>query len=167
VRQRLRAEQKIRRRVVCFTAARLTGIRGFAYQLEAIATEKKGALKNLCFVWAARRPAQRYRQHVAELQVGEHVRLLGHRWDVADWYEQPIFFVLPSDSKHAALHHGGDGQGQFRSWQPRERHAGGTGDTGKLLPPGEKIPGSCTGLVETIESWPRIPPLRASRAARP
>jgi len=33
----LRAEQKIRRRVVCFTAARLTGS-GVAYQLEAIAT---------------------------------------------------------------------------------------------------------------------------------
>jgi len=158
VRRRLREEQNIPSdAIVCFTAARLTKIKGFAYQLEAIKLlKKRGSLKNLCFVWAGdgdERAA--ITRVIGELQIGDHVRLLGHRWDIADWYDAADLFVLPSElegmplSIMEAMAKGLPVIATAVSGTPEE-----LGDTGKLLPNPLNDPhGVVRELAETIESW--------------
>ncbi|MBL9207580.1 MAG: glycosyltransferase [Opitutaceae bacterium] len=171
VRQRLRAEQRISEQtVVCFTAARLTKIKGFAYQLEAMKLlKKKGALQNLCFVWAGdgdQRAA--LTQAVADLGLSDHVRFLGHRWDIADWYDAADLFLLPSElegmplSVMEAMAKGIPVIATAVSGTPEE-----LGDTGKLLPnPLKDADGVIRQLAETIESWSQDHALRADQGRR-
>jgi glycosyltransferase involved in cell wall biosynthesis len=171
VRQRLRSELQIPdRTVVCFTAARLTKIKGFAYQLEAIKRlQKKGALKDLCFVWAGdgdQRAA--LTQAVADLGLGDHVRFLGHRWDIADWYDAADIFILSSElegmplSIMEAMAKGVPVIATAVSGTPEE-----LGATGKLLPNPLKDPeGVIHELAETIERWAAHPELRQQIGAQ-
>lgn len=168
VRQRLRAEQNIPAdAVVCFTAARLTEIKGFAYQIEAIKLlKKKMGLKNLYFVWAGdgdQRVAMT--KQISELGVQDHVRLLGHRWDIADWYDAADIFVLPSQlegmplSIMEAMAKGVPVIATAVSGTPEE-----LGDTGKLLPnPLQDGEGVIRELAKTIEAWAKDSALRAEQ----
>ena len=168
VRARLRAEQAIPAdAVVCFTAARLTDIKGFAYQLEAIKLlKKKMGLKNLCFVWAGdgdQRVA--ITKQIADLQVGEQVRILGHRWDIAEWYDAADIFILPSQlegmplSIMEAMAKGVPVIATAVSGTPEEM-----GQTGKLLPnPLKDADGVIRELAATIEAWAKNPALRAEQ----
>jgi len=168
VRQRLRAEQKIPAdAVVCFTAARLTGIKGFAYQLEAIKIlKKKMGLKNLYFVWAGDGDQRiAITKQIAELQVTDNVRILGHRWDIADWYDAADIFILPSElegmplSVMEAMAKGVPVIATAVSGTPEE-----LGDTGKLLPnPAKDSQGVIRELAQTIELWAKNPSLRAEQ----
>jgi len=172
-RQRLRTEQNIPAdAVVCFTAARLTGIKGFAYQLEAIrALKKKGALKNLYFVWAGDGDQRNdIAKHVTEMQVDEHVRLLGHRWDVADWYDAADIFVLPSElegmplSIMEAMAKGLPVMATAVSGTPEE-----LGDTGQLLAESREGPEgrrARTGRDNRVVGRQSVSPRRA-RPPRP
>ena len=168
MRQRLRAEQKIPADAVgCFTAARLTGIKGFAYQLEAIKVlKKKMGLKNLYFVWAGDGDQRiALTKQIAELQVGEHVRILGHRWDIADWYDAADIFILPSElegmplSVMEAMAKGVPVIATAVSGTPEE-----LGETGKLLPNPAKDPqGVIRELAQTVELWAKNPSIRAEQ----
>ncbi len=165
VRKRLRAEQGIPEgAVVCFTAARLTAVKGFAYQLEAIKLLKgKSALGNLYFVWAGDGDLRSsLTRQLAELQVGDHVRILGHRWDVADWYDAADIFILSSElegmplSIMEAMAKGLPVVATAVSGTPEE-----LGDTGKLLPNPAKDPrGVARELAQTVELWAGTPALR-------
>jgi len=171
VRQRLRAEQNIPAdAVVCFTAARLTGVKGFAYQLEAIKLlQKTPAGKNVYFVWAGdgdQREA--IAQQVANLHATDNVRLLGHRWDVADWYDAADIFVLSSElegmplSIMEAMAKGIPVVATAVSGTPEE-----LGDTGKLLPnPAVDPQGVVRQLAETIELWAKNPAIRQEQGRR-
>ncbi len=171
VRQRLRAEQRISdQTVVCFTAARLTKIKGFAYQLEAMKLlKKKGALQNLCFVWAGdgdQRAA--LTQAVADLGLSDHVRFLGHRWDIADWYDAADIFILSSELEGMPL---SVMEAMAKRVPVIATAVSGTpeelGDTGKLLPnPLKDSHGVIRELADTIEHWAADPELRRQVGAR-
>jgi protein O-GlcNAc transferase len=171
VRQRLRAEQNIPAdAVVCFTAARLTGVKGFVYQLEAIKLlQKTPGAKNIYFVWAGdgdQRTA--IAQQVAHLHATDNVRLLGHRWDVSDWHDAADIFVLPSElegmplSIMEAMAKGIPVIATAVSGTPEE-----LGDTGKLLPnPAQDPQGVVRQLAETIVLWAKNPAIRQEQGRR-
>lgn len=98
-RARLRAEMSIPDdAVICFSAARLTAMKGFQHILAAA-----GALKNtpawrkLYFVWAGDGEIKaELEQHIDALGLRDHFRVLGQRWDVCDLYGASDIFALPS-----------------------------------------------------------------------
>lgn len=100
VRSRLRAELKLTEEaVVCFTAARLAAVKGYLYQI--VAAKHLIALpgnENLHFVWAGEGEQRAaLEEAIASSGLTGRVHLLGHRWDMADWYDAADIFVLPSD----------------------------------------------------------------------
>jgi predicted O-linked N-acetylglucosamine transferase (SPINDLY family)/2-polyprenyl-3-methyl-5-hydroxy-6-metoxy-1,4-benzoquinol methylase len=100
VRDRLRQEVNIpQEAVVCLTTARLEAVKGFKYQLAAIAQLCQTSVwNNLYFVWAGSGSQKDEIATVLEQSdFGNHVKLIGHRWDVADWYDAADIFVLPSE----------------------------------------------------------------------
>jgi glycosyltransferase involved in cell wall biosynthesis len=171
VRDRLRAEQNIPAdAVVCFTAARLTGVKGYAYQLDAIKLlqDRPGA-ERIYFVWAGdgdQRDA--ISRHIASLPWGGRIKLLGHRWDVADWYDASDIFVLPSEiegmplSIMEAMAKGLPVIATSVSGTPEE-----LGDTGKLLPkPATDPQGVVRELARTIAAWAQSPAIRTEQGRR-
>jgi glycosyltransferase involved in cell wall biosynthesis len=171
VRRRLRAEQNIPAdAVVCLTVARLTGVKGFVYQLEAIKLlQKKPGAKNIYFVWAGDGDQRAIiTQQVANLHATDNVRILGHRWDVSDWHDAADIFVLPSElegmplSIMEAMAKGIPVIATAVSGTPEE-----LGDTGKLLPnPAQDPQGVVRQLAETIELWAKNPALRQEQGRR-
>lgn len=158
VRDRLRQEVGIPAdAIVCFTAARLEQVKGFQYQLDAIAALKETpAWSNLYFVWAGdgtlREPLQ---QAIEELEVGDRVKLLGQRWDVADWHDAVDMFVFPSQLEGMplavmeAMAKGVPVMASAVSGIPEE-----LGETGKLLTdPGQDYEATIREMVETIAQW--------------
>jgi predicted O-linked N-acetylglucosamine transferase (SPINDLY family)/SAM-dependent methyltransferase len=100
VRDRLRQQVNIPKdAVVCLTTARLEPVKGFQYQLAAIAQLYQTPIwDNLYFVWAG--DGSQKNEIATELEqsaFGNHVKLIGHRWDVADWYDAADIFILPSE----------------------------------------------------------------------
>jgi glycosyltransferase involved in cell wall biosynthesis len=100
VRARLRAELKLSDdAVVCFTAARLASVKGYLYQVAA--AKRLVAMPgndNLHFVWAGEGEQRgALEEAIASAGLAGRVHLLGHRWDVSDWYDAADIFVLPSD----------------------------------------------------------------------
>jgi glycosyltransferase involved in cell wall biosynthesis len=162
-RQRLRQEQGIPEdAIVCFTAARLTPIKGYQYQLEAIAQLKHLPIwSQLYFVWAGPGSATHdnmepeLRATVSKLGVGEQVKFLGQRWDIADWLDASDIFILPSEAEGMplaimeAMAKGLPVIATAVSGIPEE-----LGDTGRLLPNPQIDPkGTVKQLVETIKIW--------------
>lgn len=169
-RQRLRQEQGIPEdAIVCFTAARLTPIKGYQYQLQAIAQLKQLPIwSQLYFVWAGPGSATHdnmepeLRETVSKLGVNEQVKFLGQRWDIADWLDASDIFILPSKAEGMplaimeAMAKGLPVIATAVSGIPEE-----LGDTGKLLPDPKIDPeGTVKELVKMVEIWAKNPELR-------
>jgi glycosyltransferase involved in cell wall biosynthesis len=98
-RDRLREELNIPAdAVVCFTAARLEGIKGFDYQLQAIAQLQQTPIwQNLYWIWAGDGSLRaQLTDIIQQLGASDQVKLLGQRWDVSSWYDAADLFVLPT-----------------------------------------------------------------------
>jgi glycosyltransferase involved in cell wall biosynthesis len=169
-RQRLRQEQGIPEdAVVCFTAARLTPIKGYQYQLQAIAKLKQLPIwSQIYFVWAGPGSTTHdnmepeLRENVAKLGISEQVKFLGQRWDIPDWLDASDIFILSSEAEGMplavmeAMAKGLPVMATAVSGIPEE-----LGDTGKLLPDPKIDPeGTVKELVETIKIWAGNPELR-------
>ncbi|MEP6489079.1 glycosyltransferase [Microcoleus vaginatus GB2-A3] len=169
-RQRLRQEQGIpENAVVCFTAARLNPIKGYQYQLQAIAQLKNRPIwPQTYFVWAGPGSTTHdnmepeLRATVSKLGVEEQVKFLGQRWDIADWLDASDIFILSSEAEGMplaimeAMAKGLPVIATAVSGIPEE-----LGDTGKLLPDPTIDPaGTVKELVQTVEIWAENPDLR-------
>lgn len=167
VRARLRAELQLPvDAVVCFTAARLATVKGYLYQI--LAAKHLIALpgnEHLHFVWAGegeQRPA--LEEAIATSGLTGRVHLLGHRWDMADWYDAADIFVLPSDLEGMplaimeAMAKGLPVVATAVSGIPEE-----LGDTGQLLPSALKNRTALVSqLIRTLHLWTANAALRAS-----
>jgi glycosyltransferase involved in cell wall biosynthesis len=170
VRERLRAELNLPTdAVVCFTAARLTAIKGYGYQLDAIARlPQGGAASNLHFVWAGDGDQRAALEgEITRRGLGARIHLLGHRWDVADWFDASDIFVLPSDVEGMplaimeAMAKGLPVAATAISGIPEE-----LGGTGKLLPDGRTArPRLVAELAATLVRWSGDAVLRAELGA--
>jgi glycosyltransferase involved in cell wall biosynthesis len=169
-RQRLRQEQGIPEdAIVCFTAARLTPIKGYQYQLQAIAQLKSRPIwPQIYFVWAGPGSTTHdnlepeLRATVSKLGVEEQVKFLGQRWDIADWLDASDIFILSSEAEGMplaimeAMAKGLPVIATAVSGIPEQ-----LGDTGKLLPDPTIDPqGTVKELVETVEIWAENPEFR-------
>lgn len=165
VRVRLRAELSLPAdAVVSFTAARLTAVKGFLYQIIAAKhVLARPGNEKLHFVWAGD-GEQRAELEKAIQSTGltGRVHLLGHRWDVADWFDAADMFVLPSDMEGMplaimeAMAKGLPVAATAVSGIPEE-----LGDTGQLLPPAIRNRGAMIDqLVRTLLRWTCDPALR-------
>ncbi|NJK67621.1 MAG: glycosyltransferase [Microcoleus sp. SU_5_3] len=169
-RQRLRQEQGIPEdAVVCFTAARLTPIKGYQYQLQAIAQLKSRPIwPQIYFIWAGPGSTTHdnmepeLRATVSKLGVKEQVKFLGQRWDIADWLDASDIFILSSEAEGMplaimeAMAKGLPVIATAVSGIPEQ-----LGDTGKLLPDPTIDPeGTAKALLETVEIWAENPDLR-------
>ena len=152
--------------IVCFTAARMTPIKGYHYQLEAIAQLKQTALwPKLYFVWAGPGETTHNNQapdiirQVEALGVSDHVKILGQRWDIPDWLDASDIFVLPSNAEGMplavmeAMAKGLPVIASAVSGIPEE-----LGNTGQLLPDPRIQPSeTVNGLIQTIQDWTARP----------
>jgi predicted O-linked N-acetylglucosamine transferase (SPINDLY family)/glycosyltransferase involved in cell wall biosynthesis len=166
VRARLRGELALPAdAVVCFTAARLDAVKGYLYQV--VAAKHLVAMpgnEKLHFAWAGggdQRAA--LEQAIASSGLTGRVHLLGHRWDVADWYDAADIFVLPSDLEGMplaimeAMAKGLPVVASAVSGIPEE-----LGATGQLLPAGAQNPAALVNqLVRTLRLWTGDANLRA------
>lgn len=162
-RQRLRRELDIPEdAVLCFTAARMTPIKGYKYQLQAIEQLKQQPIwSKLYFAWAGagatthNNMEPEMRETVAKLGVTDRVKFLGQRWDIPDWLEACDIFILSSEAEGMplaimeAMAKGLPVIASAVSGIPEE-----LGETGKLLPNPKLDPaGTVQELVKTIELW--------------
>lgn len=165
VRARLRAELKLPAdAVICFTAARLASVKGFLYQIVAakhlIALPGCGKLH---FVWAGEGEQRaKLKEAIASSGLTGRVHLLGHRWDVADWYDAVDIFALPSDMEGMplaimeAMAKGLPVIATAVSGIPEE-----LGDTGQLLPAAAQNRSALVSqLIRTLHLWTCDAPLR-------
>ncbi|WP_172188308.1 glycosyltransferase [Microcoleus asticus] len=169
-RQRLRQEEGIpEEAVVCFTAARLTPIKGYQYQLQAIAQLKNRPVwPQLYFVWAGPGSTthddmeSELRATASQLGVTEQVKFLGQRWDIADWLDASDIFILSSEAEGMplavmeAMAKGLPVIATAVSGIPEE-----LGDTGKLIADPKIDPQkTAQDLATTVELWAENPELR-------
>jgi glycosyltransferase involved in cell wall biosynthesis len=170
VRARLRAGLGLAEdAVVAFTAARLSPVKGYAYQLEAarrLAAEPAAA--RLHFVWAGEGEQRgELEAAIAAAGLGGRVHLLGHRWDVEAWYDAADLFVLPSDLEGMplaimeAMAKGLPVAATAVSGIPEE-----LGPTGRLLPPAAAGRDALVrALAGVLLEWTRDPAARAAAGA--
>lgn len=98
-RARLRAQLRLPAdAIVSFTAARLAAVKGYDRQLAAFARLKgTPAGRRLHLVWAGEGDQRAALETEAgRLGLAAQIHFLGHRWDVADWYDAADFFTLSS-----------------------------------------------------------------------
>lgn len=171
VRRRLRAEIGLPDdAVVSLTTARLTPIKGFRHQLEAIRRLRAGpGLGPLHFIWAGDGEQRAsLEEEIARDGLEDRVHLIGHRWDVADWYDAADFFVLPSHcegmplSIMEAMAKGLPVAASAVSGIPEQLD-----DTGCLLPDPKLDPErTVAALVDVLARWSSDPGQRDGAAAR-
>jgi predicted O-linked N-acetylglucosamine transferase (SPINDLY family)/glycosyltransferase involved in cell wall biosynthesis/predicted O-methyltransferase YrrM len=164
-RDRLRQELAIPNdAVVCFTAARLETVKGYQYQLEAIAQLKDTPTwQNLYFVWAGDGSLlPQIQQSIADLGVSDRVKLLGTRSDIGICLDMADIFILTSELEgmpHAIMEAMAKGLPVIASSVsgiPEE-----LGNTGKLLTdPAINVQDTITELVDTLNIWVQDSQLR-------
>lgn len=158
MRGRLRAEIGVPAdAVVCFTAARLATVKRYDLQLEAaVQLRAQRRFPAVHFVWAGAGDQRgSLEQDIQRRGLKDRVHLLGHRWDVADWYDAADIFILPSQLEGMplaimeAMAKGLPVIATAVSGIPEE-----LGDTGCLLPAASlNRAGLIRLLTETIRSW--------------
>ncbi|HKB91063.1 MAG TPA: glycosyltransferase family 4 protein, partial [Opitutaceae bacterium] len=145
-------------------------IKGFQHQLNAIKQlQNHPAASSLYFVWAGdgdQRAA--LETDITRNGLSERVRILGHRWDVADWYDVADIFVLTSHFEGMplcvmeAMAKGLPVVASAVSGIPEE-----LGDTGKLLPdPTTQPDKTAKELAHTLVQWAASPTLRGEIGRR-
>jgi glycosyltransferase involved in cell wall biosynthesis/predicted O-methyltransferase YrrM len=169
VRDRLRAQLGIpTEAVVCLTAARLEPVKGYGYQLEAIAQLKQTPTWNqLYFVWVGDGSLRdEINQALETLQVSDRVKLVGQQWNMPDWYDMADIFILPSEVEGMplaimeAMAKGIPVMAAAVSGIPEE-----LGDTGALLPDPNTDPTETVHhLLTTLEDWVTNPSKRQAIA---
>lgn len=170
VRARLRGELNLPAdAVLSLTTARLTEAKGFLYQIAAakrLATMPGG--RRLHFAWCGEGEQRaEIERAIADHGLSERVHLLGHRWDVAAWYDAADIFVLPSEVEGMplaimeAMAKGLPVIATAVSGIPEE-----LGDTGQLLPAASA---GRTALVKqlarTLHAWTQDAALRTRTGA--
>jgi glycosyltransferase involved in cell wall biosynthesis len=171
VRSRLRSTLGIdTQAVVCLTAARLTEVKGFAHQLEAIkALRANPVWPRLQFVWIGEgEQRSAIESAIAQERLADRIHLPGHRWDAADWYDTADIFVLPSHLEGMPL---AIMEAMAKRLPVVATGVSGIpeelGDIGELLPdPATDPAGVVQGLVETIARWADDPTARAEQGRR-
>lgn len=165
IRARLRSELGIDdEAIICFTAARLATVKGFDLQLKAIEhLEKDPTAQRLHFVWAGdgdQRPA--LEAEIARRKLGARVHVLGHRWDVGEWFNAADIFLLPSRIEGMplaimeAMAKGVPVIATAVSGTPEE-----LGDTGRLLAdPNVDAARTVAELIVALREWGQDPALR-------
>ncbi len=158
VRTRLRAELALPAdAVVCFTTARLAAVKGYLYQI--LAAKHLIALsgnEHLHFVWAGDGEQRGALEEVITSSgLTGRVHLLGHRWDVTDWYDAADIFVLPSDLEGMPL---AIMEAMAKGLPVVATAVSGIpellGDTGQLLPSALKNRSALVSqLVRTLHLW--------------
>lgn len=158
VRARLRAELNLPDdAVLCLTTARLAQAKGFLYQLGA--AKRLAALpggSRIHFAWCGDGEQRgELERAIGTLGFKDRIHLLGHRWDVSDWYDAADIFVLPSELEGmplAIMEAMGKGlpvAATAVSGIPEE-----LGDTGQLLPaPTQNRAALVEQLAQTLSRW--------------
>ena len=167
VRARLRAGLELPEdAVVSLTTARLTAVKGFQHQLKALLQLKqRGAASRLHLVWAGDGDQRdKLESALRETGLANRVHLLGHCWNVAEWYDAADVFVLTSHlegmplSIMEAMAKGLPVAASAVSGIPEE-----LGDTGRLLADPKVSPDrTVRELADTLECWTRDVALRRS-----
>jgi glycosyltransferase involved in cell wall biosynthesis len=150
--------------VVSLTTARLTSVKGYHYQLAAIDTlHRSGWGKNNYFVWLG--TGDLHEQLHGEIEsrgLGAMVKLAGHRWNAADWYDIADFYVLTSEHEGMplaimeAMAKGLPVAATAVSGIPEE-----LGSTGKLLPDPKQNPAAVVReLASVLQLWSQDSALR-------
>lgn len=165
VRARLRAEIGVSAdAIICFTAARLTAVKGHDLQLEALAQlQARRALPDVHLVWAGDGEQRAALEgEIRRRGLTGRVHLLGQRWDVADWFDAADIFILTSQLEGMplaimeAMAKGLPVAATAVSGIPEE-----LGDTGQLLPPAAHGRAELVAqLARTIHAWAIDPSLR-------
>ncbi|MGC4072510.1 MAG: glycosyltransferase [Nibricoccus sp.] len=171
VRNKLRAEMRIPEdAMLCFTAARLDSAKGFQFQLEAMRLLKEAnRLGKLYFAWAGDGDARgQLEQIIDRHQLGDRVRVLGYRWDIADLMDAADVFVLTSMSEALPLC---IMEAMAKGLPVIATTVGGIpeelGDAGKLVPnPNTNPTGTVTELANTLAAWAEKPALRREAGAK-
>lgn len=166
IRAKLRAELGLTEAdVLSLTTARLESVKGYDYQIDAaMALATRGAL-NVHFAWAGE---GKHREHlekrIAAAGLTGRIHLLGHRWDVADWYDAADIFLLPSDAEGMPL---SIMEAMAKRLPVAASAVSGIpeqmGETGRLLPNGRTSRDALVQeLAATLEQWGADAALRAS-----
>jgi glycosyltransferase involved in cell wall biosynthesis len=153
--------------VVCFSAARMTAIKGFQHVLDAAVLLRSSAVwPQLHFVWAGDGELKpELEKLIAQLGMADRFHLLGHRSDVCDLYAAADLFVLPSHFEGMpltimeAMARGLPVIASAVSGIPEE-----LGDTGWLIPDPSTSPRQAVqSLAQAIEQWTLDPELRREK----
>lgn len=158
VRARLRIELGLPAdAIVCFTAARLAEVKRFDLQIAALeGLQKSSIAESLHCVWAGDGELREVlSREIAARGLSGRIHLIGHRWDVADWYDAADIFVLTSQTEGMplaimeAMAKGLPVVASAISGIPEE-----LGGTGRLLPdPAVDAAGAVRMLAETLAQW--------------
>jgi len=155
--------------ILCFTAAGLRPIKGYAHQIQAIRyLEKHRQFRGIKFAWAGDGPMREFlEQQIAKFGLGERVHMLGHSWDVAEWFDAADMFILPSlgEGMPAVVL-----EAMAKGLPVIATPAGGTpealGDCGHLLPETDDDNVRARALAKAIVNWAGDKKARRSAGAR-
>jgi glycosyltransferase involved in cell wall biosynthesis len=170
-RSRLRREWNIpEEAVLCITVGRLEKIKGYALLLEALKQLVHQSIwPSLCFAWLGSGSLELpLKAALNDFGLQDHVRMLGRRWDVADWLDASDIFILPSYcegmplSIMEAMAKGVPVMATAISGTPEA-----LGETGKLLPsPAGAAMTTVREMVVTLRAWASDHRLRAAIGAQ-
>ena len=155
--------------VLCFTAAGLRPIKGYAHQIQAMRyLEKNRQFRGIEFAWAGDGPMREFlAQRIAKYGFSDRVHMLGHRWDVAEWFDAADIFILPSlgEGMPAVVL-----EAMAKGLPVIATPAGGTpealGDCGHLLPETDNDNVRARALAKAILAWAGDEKARRSAGAR-
>lgn len=155
--------------ILCFTAAGLRPIKGYAHQIQALRHLKNHALfRRLKFAWAGDGPLRGFlEQQTAKHGFAEHIHFLGHSWQVAEWFDAADMFILPSlgEGMPAVVL-----EAMAKGLPVIATPVGGTpealGDCGYLLPATEDDNSRARALAAAILDWAGDPEARRHAGAR-
>ncbi|MDA0231621.1 MAG: glycosyltransferase family 4 protein [Proteobacteria bacterium] len=155
--------------ILCFTAAGLRPVKGYAQQIQALHYLEKHALfARLKFAWAGDGPLREFlEQQTAKHGFTNQIHFLGHSWEVAKWLDAADIFILPSlgEGMPAVVL-----EAMAKGLPVIATSAGGTpealGDCGHLLPQIEDDNSRARALAAAILDWADNPEARRRAGAR-